>query len=197
MELVTFGKNDQRQVTYSWEKCLHWVVSVVQAHNSANLHLWFPVFTAHIPSGLYLLYLGVLPSLPGVNTPQHSSAIPAVLLLLLLSHSHPSSGRARVIIFFLQAPFKFSLFKFRISLHFVLALAIKLESSPEISLIKKKGGNILISIPAIILQPFVVSLVQGQVLTRDKYRPSADLAHLQQKGYTCWTSVILDFYYKV
>lgn len=162
-----------------------------------HLHLWFPVFTAHIPSGLHLLYLGVLPSLPGVNTTQHSSAIPAVLPLLLLSHSHPSSGRARVIISFLQAPFKFSLFKFRISLPFVLALAIKLESSPEISLIKKKGGNILISIPAIILQPFVVSLVQWQVLTRDKYCPSADLSHFQQKGETCWTSVHFRFLYKV
>lgn len=164
-----------------------------------HLHLWFPVFTAHIPSGLHLLYLGVLPSLSGVNITQHNSAIPAVLplLLLLLSHSHPSSGRARVIISFLQAPFKFSLFKFRISLPFVLALAIKLESSPEISLIKKKGGNILISIPAIILQPFVVSLVQWQVLTRDKYCPSADLSHFQQKGDTCWTSVHFRFLYKV
>lgn len=96
-----------------------------------------------------------------VLTPPHTVLpLPAVLPLLLLplSHSHPSSGRARVIIFFLQAPFKFSLFKFRINLPFVLALAIKLESSPEITLIKKKGGDILISIPSIVLRAFVVSL---------------------------------------
>lgn len=84
--------------------------------------------------------------------------LPAVLPLLPLSRSHPSSSRARIIIFFLQAPFKFSLFKFRINLPFVLALAIKLESSPQIILIKKKGGDILVSIPSIILWTFVVSL---------------------------------------
>lgn len=116
----------------------------------------FPLDCIFSTSGCYHLFLVLTP--PSTVLP-----IPADLPLLSLPHSHPSSGRARIIIFFLQAPFKFSLCKFRINLPFVLALAIKLESSLEISLIKKKGGNILISIPAIILRPFVVSLVQWQV----------------------------------
>lgn len=187
MELVIFGKNDQLQATYSWEKSLYWIVSVLQTPNSATSisgFLWsrpsFSLDCIFSPLGCYHLFLVLTP-------PNTALPIPAVLplLLLLLSHSHPNSGRARVIIFSLQAPFKFSLFKFRISLPFVLALPIKLESGPEISLIKKKVGDILISIPAIILWPFVVSLGQWQVLTRDKYCPSADLSHLQQKGYTC------------
>lgn len=154
------GKNYQLQATNSWEKSFHWVVSPTKL---CQLRLWFPVFTAHIPSGLHLLYLRVLHLFLVLTPPSTVLPIPADLPLLSLPHSHPSSGRARIIIFFLQAPFKFSLCKFRINLPFVLALAIKLESSLEISLIKKKGGNILISIPAIILRPFVVSLVQWQV----------------------------------
>lgn len=70
----------------------------------------------------------------------------------------PLHCQAKAIILVLQAPFKCSLFKSRISLPFVLALAVKLESNPMISLIKKKEGDILISIPATILWPFVVSL---------------------------------------
>lgn len=155
MELVAFGENNQlpnfRPLIAGKRACTG--LSVFHKHNSAAFISSF--FCVHCPHSLWTassLPCGVTISwvLPPPNTVLPT---PAVLPLLLLSHSHPSSARARVIIFFLQAPFKFSLFKFRISLPFVLALAIKLESSPEISLIKKKGGNIFISIPAIILRP--------------------------------------------
>lgn len=55
--------------------------------------------------------------------------------LFMLSQRHPCNSMARTIIFFLQAPFKFSLFKSRFNLPFVLALAVQLESSPMASLI--------------------------------------------------------------
>jgi len=136
-----------------------------------------------------------------INTSQHCFCLCLLSslcsCLCCLSHSNPRSGRAGAIMFFLQTPFKFSLFKSRINLPFALALAIKLESSPMTSLIKKKGGDILISIVAIIFWPFVVSLVHRRVWTIDEYWPLAAQSHLQQKGSACIEPLpILDSYYK-
>lgn len=102
----------------------------------------------------------------------------------MLSQSQPCNSRARTIIFFLQAPFKFSLFKSRINLPFVLALTVELESSPMTSLITERTWQS--NSNSVILWPSVVFICSTRgVGQTDGCCRSAAQSHLQQKGSTC------------